>query len=63
MKGPSGRTRFDVRRVWDCPVCQRREWTRSNVVHRLCPACQTRTDAPAEVWMQLVETPGKTAGR
>jgi hypothetical protein len=49
MKGPSGRLRYQVRRVWECPRCRRREWTAGQVVHQWC-AC---SDSP--VGMKLIE--------
>jgi hypothetical protein len=63
IKGPSARTRHDVRRVWECPACKRRDWTNGNVVHLLCQTCATKAEAPAEVWMQLIEPQRKTPGR
>lgn len=55
MKGPGGRLRFDIRRVWECPVCHRRELTAGDVVSRLC-TCSAKSDAPRQNWMQLIET-------
>lgn len=55
MKGPGGRLRFDLRRVWECPVCHRKDWTSGDVVNRLC-TCSAKTDPPRQVWMKLVET-------
>ncbi|OAI55214.1 hypothetical protein AYO44_00445 [Planctomycetaceae bacterium SCGC AG-212-F19] len=63
IKGPSGRTRHDVRRVWECPVCHVRDWTKGDIVHLHCRACQTKAEAPADVWMTLVEPQRKTPGR
>jgi hypothetical protein len=54
MKGPSGRLKYDVRRVWECPICGRRERTGGQVVNRLCP-CHPDNDPPRLVWMRLVE--------
>ena len=55
MKGPGGRLRFDIRRLWECPVCHRRELTAGDVVARLC-TCSAKTDPPRQVWMKLIET-------
>jgi hypothetical protein len=63
IKGPSARTRHDVRRVWECPACQRRDWTNGRVVHLLCRACLTRAENPAAVWMHLIEPQRKSPGR
>jgi len=54
MKGPGGRLKHDVRRVWECPICGRREHTGGQVVNRLCP-CHPDTDPPRLFWMRLVE--------
>jgi hypothetical protein len=54
VKGPSGRLKHDVRRVWECPICGRRERTGGEVVNRACP-CHPDTDPPRTVWMRLVE--------
>jgi hypothetical protein len=65
MKGPSGRLRFDVRRVWECPVCHRRDKTSGKVVHRLCD-CLAKSNPPRQTWMRLVEesrTQGGEPGR
>jgi hypothetical protein len=54
MKGPKGRMKHDVRRVWECPACGKRERTGGQVVNRLCP-CQLGADPPRQSWMRLVE--------
>lgn len=54
MKGPSGRLRLDVRRVWECPMCHRRQKTSGSVVNLLCD-CQAKSDPPRQTWMMLVE--------
>jgi hypothetical protein len=54
MKGPGGRLRFDIRRLWECPACHRRELTAGDVVNRLC-TCSTKSDPPRQNWMKLVE--------
>jgi hypothetical protein len=53
MKGPGHRNRFDVRRVWECPVCGRRVLTGGRIVHLEC-TCSSK-DAPKRTWMRLVE--------
>ena len=55
MKGPGGRLRFDIRRVWECPVCHRRELTSGDVVTRLC-TCSAKSDPPRQNWMKLIES-------
>jgi hypothetical protein len=54
IKGPSGRLKHDVRRVWECRVCGRRDRTGGQVVNRVCP-CPHDLDPPRVVWMRLVE--------
>lgn len=54
MKGPAARWKFDVRRVWECPACQRRERTGGQVVNLLCD-CQLRGESPHRTWMRLIE--------
>jgi hypothetical protein len=54
MKGPRGRLKHDVRRVWECPACGKRERTGGQVVTRLCP-CQADAAPPRQTWMRLVE--------
>jgi hypothetical protein len=53
MKGPAGRLKFDLRRLWECPACGRQERTGGEAVFRLCP-CQSNEATPR--WMRLVET-------
>jgi hypothetical protein len=61
MKGPYGRLRYDVQRLWQCPVCQRFERTGGQVVTLPCRSCRSRPDQPNDVWMRLVEELGTTA--
>jgi hypothetical protein len=63
MKGPSGRLRHQVRRLWQCPVCQRREYTGGDVVTRACD-CLAKSQPPRWTWMRLIEEePGEQAQR
>ena len=57
MKGPYGRLRFDVRRLWQCPVCGRFERTPGSIVTLVCRACRTTSADLGEVLMKLVEEP------
>ncbi len=52
MKGPRGRWQFDLRRVWQCPRCGKREFTTGQIVNRACP-CGAAYETPT--WMCLVE--------
>ena len=60
MRGPSGRLKHRIRRLWRCPQCGREEWTDGRVVNRACRC--TPADAAHPVWMTLIEpksTPAK----
>jgi hypothetical protein len=54
MKGPAARWKHDVRRIWECPVCQRRERTDGDVVNRSCD-CQLKSEPSRPTWMLLLE--------
>ena len=58
MKGPLGRLSHRVRREWRCPVCDRRDFTGGEVVHRQC-SCLAQNDPPRLTWMMLIEEPRK----
>jgi hypothetical protein len=51
MKGPGERTKYDFRRVWECPACHHRERTGGDVTHHLC-ACQRKVEPAARLWMR-----------
>lgn len=54
MKGPYERLKYDLRRLWECPVCKRRERTASSVTYRLCQ-CRLKQVDGTPVVMKLVE--------
>src|SRR6476620_5763694 len=54
MKGPYERLKYDLRRVWECPVCKRRERTAFTVTFRHCN-CQMKQVEGRPVVMKLVE--------
>jgi hypothetical protein len=54
MKGPHERLKYDLRRVWECPVCTHKERTPGHVTTCLC-RCQQQTPLPQQRWMRLVE--------
>jgi hypothetical protein len=56
MKGPYERLKYDLRRLWECPKCRRRERTEGTVTFRFC-ACQSQAGALG-VPMKLVEEGG-----
>jgi hypothetical protein len=53
MKGPYERLKYDLRRLWECPVCQRRERTAGSVTFRHC-LCQMQALDGKPVVMKLV---------
>lgn len=54
MKGPYERLKYDLRRVWECPVCHHRERTDGSISSLVC-ACQ-RDASPRELRpMRLIE--------
>jgi tRNA(Ile2) C34 agmatinyltransferase TiaS len=54
MKGPSHGRQIDVRRIWECPVCQKRIKTAGSVVNLRCEAC-ARNKTGDTAWMRLIE--------
>src|SRR2546423_38957 len=54
MKGPHERLKYDLRRVWECPVCKRRERTAGTVTYRHCQCRMKQLDGQPVV-MKLVE--------
>jgi hypothetical protein len=53
MKGPSERVKYDLRRLWECPACKRRERTSFTVAFRHC-GCQMKQLDGRQVVMKLV---------
>src|SRR5262245_53007497 len=54
MKGPYQRVKFDLRRLWECPVCKRRDRTAGSVTFRHCQCQMNRIDGKPVV-MKLIE--------
>ena len=54
MKGPYQRLKWDLRRLWECPVCKRQDRTAGTVTFRHCP-CQMQKLDGQPVVMKLVE--------
>jgi hypothetical protein len=54
MKGPGERLKYDLRRVWECPVCHHRERTNGDQTHCLC-CCQRKLKPIDRAWMKLIE--------
>src|SRR5262245_18040091 len=53
MKGPFQRLKYDLRRLWECPVCKRRERTSGSMTFRHC-SCQLKQLDGKPVVMHLV---------
>src|SRR5687767_1877145 len=53
MKGPYQRLKFDLRRLWECPTCNRRERTPGWVSSCFCQ-CQTGKADGQPVVMKLL---------
>jgi len=51
MKGPRSRHKFNVLRVWECPICRKRIFAPPQVTARVC-MCQGKDGAP---WMCLLD--------
>ena len=54
MRGPYERLKYDFRRVWECPVCHRRERTGGEVTSCVCH-CQRKAEPRERKVMRLVE--------
>jgi len=55
MKGPSGRLKFDVRRLWKCPRCGHQDRLHARIVNQPCQKCAAQGTSPGPVWMTLIE--------
>ena len=53
MKGPYERLKYDLRRLWECPVCKRRERTDGGVTFRFCE-CGTKQEGGRPAVMKLI---------
>jgi ribosomal protein L37AE/L43A len=58
MKGPSGRGRYQTKRLWRCAKCGRERVTAGSVTVQACDQCQV-AEGKSVVWMELVEAPPK----
>jgi hypothetical protein len=54
MKGPYERLKYDLRRLWECPQCKRRERTPGSITFRHC-FCQMQQPEGRAVVMRLAE--------
>ena len=53
MKGPFERLKYDLRRMWECPLCHHRERAAGSVTFVVC-RCQEKSGGQA-VQMKLVD--------
>ena len=61
MKGPYERLKYDLRRVWECPVCSHKERSTGATTTMLC-RCQEKTVASDQKWMHLTEDGPRQVG-
>ena len=54
MKGPYERIKYELRRVWECPVCNQHERTGGEVAGCVC-ACQQNEKPNTRRSMKLIE--------
>jgi hypothetical protein len=54
LKGPYERLKYDLRRLWECPVCQHRERAGGDVTSLIC-GCQAKEEPTKQVCMKLIE--------
>ncbi len=60
MKGPYERLKYDLRRVWECPVCHHSELIGGEATFALC-ACQQKLEPAEQVGMRLIHEGGRRA--
>ena len=53
MKGPFERHKYDLRRLWECPLCRQRERTEGNSTACFCK-CQEKEEPKRLVAMRLI---------
>lgn len=58
MKGPFERLKYDLRRLWECPLCKRRERSDGAVTSRFCPCPGKGASEGARITMKLLEEAG-----
>ena len=57
MKGPFERLKYDLRRLWECPQCKRRERSDGAVTSRFCD-CLGKGTGGQRTPMKLLEEAG-----
>lgn len=58
MKGPFERLKYDLRRLWECPLCKRRERSDGSVTSRFCVCPGKGAPEGQRTAMKLVEEAG-----
>lgn len=58
MKGPFERLKYDLRRLWECPLCRRRERTDGAVTSRFCTCPGKGAPEGQRTSMKLLEEAG-----
>ncbi len=61
MKGPFERLKYEMRRIWECPVCRRHERTDGGISSLFCQ-CQRDVDAAERRCMKLLANGIRRAG-
>jgi hypothetical protein len=58
MKGPYERLKYDLRRLWECPSCKRRERSGGTVTTRFCTCREKGVGEGKRTAMKLLEEAG-----
>ena len=58
MKGPFERLKYDLRRLWECPQCKRRERSDGTVTSRFCTCPGKGSSDGRQTPMKLLEEAG-----
>ena len=61
MKGPFERLKYDLRRLWECPRCKRRERSDGTVTTRFCTCLGKGGSDGQRTAMKLLEESGHRA--
>ena len=61
MKGPFERLKYDLRRLWECPKCKRRERSEGTVTTRFCTCPGKGVPDGQRIAMKLLEEAGHRA--
>lgn len=61
MKGPFERLKYDLRRLWECPSCKRRERSDGTVTTRFCTCPGKGMPEGRRTAMKLLEEAGHRA--